>query len=151
MQGVPLVHGRPMRRTGLRRVMVLLGVVVGAWVACSSPRVGALLAQPFWRSAHAQPAQPTLVPAHRYGATPRMSAADKAEVKDYFEKEGFDRWSRIYSEDAEVNTVQLDIREGHAITVDKVLRWVDDDGTASGGETFADVGCGVGSLALPLA
>jgi magnesium-protoporphyrin O-methyltransferase len=72
-------------------------------------------------------------------------------VKDYFEKEGFDRWSRIYSEDAEVNSVQLDIREGHAITLDKVLRWVDDDGTASGGETFADVGCGVGSLALPLA
>ena len=26
----------------------------------------------------------------------------------------------IYSEDAEVNSVQLDIREGHAITVDKV-------------------------------
>ena len=41
-------------------------------------------------------------------------------MKDYFEKEGFDRWSRIYSEDAEVNTVQLDIREGHAMTVDKV-------------------------------
>jgi len=47
--------------------------------------------------------------------------------------------------------VQLDIRTGHAQTVDKVLAWVDADGSATGGETFCDAGCGVGSLALPLA
>ena len=72
-------------------------------------------------------------------------------MSEYFNNEGFDRWSRIYSEDGEVNTVQLDIRTGHAQTVDKVLGWVDSDGTAAAGEKFCDAGCGVGSLALPLA
>jgi len=76
---------------------------------------------------------------------------DKAEVEQYFNNEGFDRWSRIYSEDGEVNAVQLDIRKGHAETVDKVLGWVDADGSAASGESFCDAGCGVGSLALPLA
>jgi len=76
---------------------------------------------------------------------------DKQEVEEYFNNEGFNRWSRIYSEDGEVNSVQLDIRTGHAETVDKVLRWVDADGSAQGGQTFCDAGCGVGSLAIPLA
>merc|ERR1719443_2637086 len=81
----------------------------------------------------------------------QTSVDDKAEVKEYFNNEGFNRWSRIYSEDGEVNTVQLDIRTGHAETVDKVLGWVDADGSAKAGDTFCDAGCGVGSLALPLA
>jgi magnesium-protoporphyrin O-methyltransferase len=80
-----------------------------------------------------------------------VAVDDKAEVKEYFNNEGFNRWSRIYSENAEVNKVQLDIRNGHAQTVDKVLAWVDSDGSAKAGETFCDAGCGVGSLALPLA
>jgi len=78
-------------------------------------------------------------------------ADDKAEVEEYFNNEGFNRWNRIYSEDGEVNKVQLDIRTGHAETVDKVLGWVDADGTAKDGEAFCDAGCGVGSLAIPLA
>lgn len=81
----------------------------------------------------------------------RCVVDDKVEVKDYFNTEGFDRWSRIYSEDGEVNAVQLDIRTGHGQTVDKVLAWVDADGTAKAGGTWCDAGCGVGSLALPLA
>jgi len=80
-----------------------------------------------------------------------MAVDDKVEVKEYFNNEGFNRWSRIYSEDGEVNAVQLDIRTGHAETVDKVLGWVDADGSAKAGQTFCDAGCGVGSLALPLA
>ena len=78
-------------------------------------------------------------------------ADDKAEVEEYFNNEGFSRWNKIYSESDEVNSVQLDIRTGHAETVDKVLGWVDADGTAKAGETFCDAGCGVGSLAIPLA
>jgi len=81
----------------------------------------------------------------------RAAVDDKKEVTDYFNTEGFNRWNRIYSEDGEVNSVQLDIRTGHAQTVDKVLGWVDADGTAKAGETFCDAGCGVGSLAIPLA
>ena len=75
----------------------------------------------------------------------------QAEVEEYFNNDGFDRWSRIYSEDGEVNSVQLDIRNGHGVTVDKVLKWVDADGTAAAGQSFCDAGCGVGSLSLPLA
>jgi len=30
--------------------------------------------------------------------------------QEYFNTEGFQRWNRIYSEDAEVNKVQADIR-----------------------------------------
>ncbi len=87
------------------------------------------------------------------GSLPSVSAAvdDKVEVKDYFNNEGFTRWNAIYWEVAEVNTVQLDIRTGHAQTVDKVLRWVDADGSAKAGKSFCDAGCGVGSLSLPLA
>jgi len=91
------------------------------------------------------------LPPSRAGMTPAMQAVDdKAEVKEYFNNEGFNRWSRIYSEDGEVNSVQLDIREGHAQTVEKVVRWYESD-ELDDGVTVADVGCGVGSLALPLA
>jgi magnesium-protoporphyrin O-methyltransferase len=75
---------------------------------------------------------------------------DKEEVTDYFNKVGFERWNKIYSDSDEVNSVQMDIRDGHGQTVDKVLAWVDADGSASSG-TFCDAGCGVGSLAIPLA
>ena len=42
-----------------------------------------------------------------------------------FNNDGFDRWSRIYSEDGEVNSVQLDIRNGvvtHTLVAKKVSR-----------------------------
>ena len=50
-----------------------------------------------------------------------------------------------------MNKVQLDIRTGHAQTVDKVLNWVMSDGGLKDGITFCDAGCGTGSLAIPLA
>merc|ERR1719379_1212884 len=78
---------------------------------------------------------------HASRAAVRAAVDDKVEVKEYFNNEGFNRWSRIYSENAEVNKVQLDIRNGHAQTVDKVLAWVDSDGSAKAGETFCDAGC----------
>ena len=61
------------------------------------------------------------------------------------------RWSKIYSESDDVNVVQKFIRSGHQETVDKCLRWIDDDGSAARGDTFCDAGCGVGTLAIPLA
>jgi magnesium-protoporphyrin O-methyltransferase len=69
-------------------------------------------------------------------------------VKDYFNTAGFERWKKIYGETDEVNKVQLDIRTGHAQTVDKVLAWVGED---LDGESFCDAGCGTGSLDIPLA
>merc|ERR1719460_1138521 len=72
---------------------------------------------------------------------------DKTEVEKYFNgEEGFGRWNKIYSETDDVNSVQKEIRDGHAQTIDKVLSWAEADG-----RTVCDLGCGVGSLAIPLA
>ena len=46
--------------------------------------------------------------------------------------------------------VQMDIREGHAVTVDKVLGWLS-EGSGVKGITLCDAGCGTGSLSIPLA
>ncbi len=75
---------------------------------------------------------------------------DKTEVREYFNNEGFNRWNKIYSESDEVNSVQLDIRNGHDQTIQKILNWVEADGNIKG-KTVCDCGCGVGSLAIPLA
>lgn len=40
-------------------------------------------------------------------------------------------------------------RVGHQQTVDKILAWLEADGVK--GETICDAGCGVGSLAIPMA
>jgi magnesium-protoporphyrin O-methyltransferase len=77
-------------------------------------------------------------------------AAEKSEVKGYFETTGFDRWNRIYSDSTEVNRVQRNIRIGHQKTVDNVLAWLQEQGDLAG-RSFCDAGCGVGSLAIPLA
>jgi magnesium-protoporphyrin O-methyltransferase len=76
--------------------------------------------------------------------------AEKAEVKGYFETTGFERWNRIYSESDEVNKVQRNIRIGHQKTVDNVLAWLQEQGALQT-RSFCDAGCGVGSLAIPLA
>ena len=79
-----------------------------------------------------------------------MNAADdKTIVKEYFNSTGFDRWRRIYG-DGEVNKVQLDIRNGHQQTVDKVLGWLKADNNLAS-LSICDAGCGVGSLSIPLA
>ena len=71
-----------------------------------------------------------------------------ASVREYFNTSGFERWRKIYGETDDVNKVQLDIRTGHAQTVDKVLGWM--EGHEEGG-SVCDAGCGTGSLAIPLA
>jgi len=75
---------------------------------------------------------------------------DKTEVREYFNNEGFNRWNKIYSDSDEVNSVQLDIRNGHDQTIQKILNWIEADGNIAG-KTVCDCGCGVGSLAIPLA
>ena len=88
-------------------------------------------------------------PAQRRAASAVRMADDKAEVEEYFNNEGFNRWNKIYSESDEVNKVQLDIRNGHQQTVDKILDWT--AGMDMTGKTVCDAGCGTGSLAIPLA
>lgn len=79
-----------------------------------------------------------------------MVVDDKDEVREYFNNEGFSRWNKIYSESDEVNTVQLDIRDGHGQTIEKILNWIEADGDIKG-KSLCDCGCGVGSLAIPVA
>ncbi|MBF2056502.1 MAG: magnesium protoporphyrin IX methyltransferase [Cyanobacterium sp. T60_A2020_053] len=74
---------------------------------------------------------------------------DKKVVKEYFNATGFERWRNIYG-DGSVNKVQLDIRQGHQQTIDKVVAWLQDDGNLSE-LVICDAGCGVGSLTIPLA
>ncbi len=76
--------------------------------------------------------------------------AEKEEVKGYFETTGFERWNRIYSDSDAVNKVQRNIRIGHQKTVDNVLAWLEEQGDLAN-RSFCDAGCGVGSLAIPLA
>lgn len=87
------------------------------------------------------------------GVTPlaRTSAPidDKKVVREYFNATGFDRWQRIYG-DGEVNKVQRNIRAGHQKTIDNVIAWLTADANLAE-QTVCDAGCGVGSLAIPLA
>lgn len=83
-------------------------------------------------------------------ATPCAKTAEKEEVRAYFESTGFERWNRIYSDSADVNNVQRNIRVGHQKTVDAVLAWLTEQGDLEN-RSFCDAGCGVGSLSLPLA
>lgn len=71
---------------------------------------------------------------------------EKGVVREYFNTTGFERWRRIYGQD-EVNWVQQDIRQGHERTLDTVLSWLESVKDLQ----ICDAGCGVGSLAIPLA
>lgn len=90
-------------------------------------------------------------PQKRRSAQMEQTGGNELEaVKNYFNTSGYDRWRKIYGETDDVNKVQMDIRNGHAQTVEKVLKWVDEEGGVVG-TTVCDAGCGTGSLAIPLA
>ena len=90
-------------------------------------------------------------PSRRREQMAEAAGGDEMEsVKKYFNGTGFERWEKIYGETDEVNKVQLDIRTGHAETIEKVLRWVDEEGGLAG-SSVADCGCGTGLLTIPLA
>lgn len=94
---------------------------------------------------------PTVGPNKPQSILSATSIDDKTEVREYFNTEGFNRWNKIYSESDEVNSVQLDIRTGHDQTIQKILNWISEDEVSIKGKTVCDCGCGVGSLAIPLA
>ena len=74
---------------------------------------------------------------------------EKDAVRNYFNTAGFDRWRRIYGSTDDVNDVQLDIRKGHAITVEKVLSFLKEKEGLEG-VSVCDAGCGTGSLTIPM-
>ncbi|XP_021719247.1 magnesium protoporphyrin IX methyltransferase, chloroplastic-like [Chenopodium quinoa] len=79
-----------------------------------------------------------------------VGGSDKEVVREYFNGTGFQRWKKIYGETDDVNKVQLDIRIGHAKTVESVVMMLKEDGSLSG-VSVCDAGCGTGSLSIPLA
>jgi magnesium-protoporphyrin O-methyltransferase len=85
----------------------------------------------------------------REGMMAETGGDEAASVRNYFDTTGFERWNKIYGETEDVNKVQLDIRNGHQQTVDKVIGWLASDDLK--GVTVCDAGCGTGSLAIPLA
>ena len=82
--------------------------------------------------------------------TTQIQNNEKAEVTEYFNGTGFDRWNRIYSDSDDVNKVQKNIRIGHQKTVDDVISWLKEYDNIKD-KSFCDAGCGVGSLSIPLA
>lgn len=79
-----------------------------------------------------------------------VGGGDKEVVREYFNGTGFQRWKKIYGESDDVNKVQMDIRVGHAKTVENVLKMLTDEGPLKG-ISVCDAGCGTGSLSIPLA
>ncbi|XP_057962417.1 uncharacterized protein LOC131153988 [Malania oleifera] len=107
-------------------------------------------------SAHSRPRSPSSAetPWPRW---PRRSPSlipsgggDKEVVKEYFDNAGFHRWRRIYGDADDVIRVQLDIRLGHAKTVESAVQMLTEEGSIEG-VTVCDAGCGTGSLSIPLA
>ncbi|BDA51474.1 probable ubiquinone biosynthesis O-methyltransferase at C-terminar half [Coccomyxa sp. Obi] len=86
----------------------------------------------------------------RSAQTSTAGGDEKEAVKGYFNTVGFERWNKIYGTTDEISSVQMDIREGHAVTVDKVLNWLAEEGGVKG-VSVCDAGCGTGSLSIPLA
>ncbi|KAL9991641.1 putative magnesium protoporphyrin IX methyltransferase [Helianthus debilis subsp. tardiflorus] len=79
-----------------------------------------------------------------------VGGGDKEVVRDYFTNDGFQRWKKIYGTTDDVNKVQLDIRIGHAKTVESVMKMLTDEGSLKG-VSVCDAGCGTGLLSIPLA
>ncbi|KAL4584680.1 hypothetical protein LXL04_009288 [Taraxacum kok-saghyz] len=79
-----------------------------------------------------------------------VGGGDKEVVREYFTNDGFQRWKKIYGVTDDVNKVQLDIRIGHAKTVESVMKMLTDEGPLKG-VSVCDAGCGTGLLSIPLA
>lgn len=71
----------------------------------------------------------------------------KAQLRDYFNGLGFERWSAIYG-NAPLSLVRQSIRDGHNRMLAIADSWLDDQPPPT---TALDVGCGVGLFSLILA
>jgi len=63
----------------------------------------------------------------------------------YFETSGFSRWTAIYGEGG-IPPIWRVIRDGHDLAMDRVIDWIQDDGSRSA----LDAGCGTGVLSMRL-
>jgi magnesium-protoporphyrin O-methyltransferase len=81
-------------------------------------------------------------------------AQHKSRLRDYFDGDGFARWSAIYG-DAELSGVRRTIRAGHERMLALATAWLDErfpaDAVARGELTLLDAGCGTGLFAVAMA
>mmetsp|Transcript_117784 Transcript_117784/g.229035 ORF Transcript_117784/g.229035 Transcript_117784/m.229035 type:complete len:360 (-) Transcript_117784:127-1206(-) len=160
------INGVPAQRKGLvtdgsctpGRLSSLTGAFAGFFASSAAQAVetaadkgeaGASALSPMFGAGVLAVAAAIAFPGRAVAASSDGSVDDKKEVTEYFNGEGFNRWSRIYNTTDDVNAVQMDIRTGHARTVEKILGWLDYMGVK--GKKICDAGCGTGSLSIPLA
>ncbi len=78
----------------------------------------------------------------------------KQQLRDYFDGDGFRRWSAIYG-DADVSRVRRTIRVGHARMLARaeawLLEWIDATGRTPWAMNALDAGCGTGVFSIMLA
>lgn len=81
-----------------------------------------------------------------------MTLDHKLRLKEYFDGEGFARWSAIYG-DAELSGVRRTIRAGHERMLATATAWLDERFAQLAGEdaTLLDAGCGTGLFAVAMA
>lgn len=75
-------------------------------------------------------------------------ATHKAQLRQYFDGVGFERWSAIYGE-AELSPIRRSIRNGHNAMLAQATAWL--AAPATSGATALDAGCGTGLFSLALA
>jgi magnesium-protoporphyrin O-methyltransferase len=78
----------------------------------------------------------------------------KQQLRDYFDGDGFRRWSAIYG-DTEVSRVRRTIRVGHARMLARaetwLLEWIGATGRSPWTTNALDAGCGTGVFSIMLA
>jgi magnesium-protoporphyrin O-methyltransferase len=79
------------------------------------------------------------------------SAQHKAQLRDYFDGIGFERWAAIYGHD-ELGRVRRTIRAGHGAMLAQAALWLAESfPTVPSGATALDAGCGTGLWSIALA
>lgn len=73
----------------------------------------------------------------------------KAQLRQYFDGVGFERWSAIYGQ-ARLSPIRRSIREGHTVMLGIAEQWAELP-SASLPATALDAGCGTGLFSLALA
>lgn len=75
------------------------------------------------------------------------TARHKAQLRQYFDGIGFERWSAIYGQ-APLSPIRRSIRAGHTSMLARAEGWLEPAGPAA---TALDAGCGTGLFSLSLA
>jgi magnesium-protoporphyrin O-methyltransferase len=71
-----------------------------------------------------------------------------AQLRQYFDGDGYDRWVAIYQGDEELSYIRRTVREGHQQMLDQAQEWLLDVCPQG---TLLDAGCGTGLFSISMA